>query len=78
MTGLFYTTVFGEVASEGFGDDTALDALWIPCDNGDMQTCDDLFAASPPDSAYRRFGDSCGARQPELTGRLCVDVFGGG
>ena len=78
LTGLFCTTVFGEVASDGFGDDTALDALWIPCENGDMQTCDDLFAASPPDSAYRRFGDSCGARQPELTGRLCVDVFGGG
>jgi hypothetical protein len=35
-----------------FGDDGDLDGLWLDCDAGAMQSCDDLYQQSPVDSEY--------------------------
>lgn len=48
-----------------FGDDPTLDALWIACEEGSGESCDQLFAAAPVGSEYEEFGVSCGGR-PEL------------
>lgn len=44
------------------GTDAALDALWIACDGGSANACDELFWTSPGDSEYEDFGLSCGGR----------------
>jgi hypothetical protein len=59
-----------------YGDDPELDALWDACAGGDMESCDDLYFQSPFNSGYETFGDTCGGRQPEGTGNLCVTEFG--
>jgi hypothetical protein len=59
------------------------DALAQGCLNGDMQSCDDLFAVVTDDNGaalpgletYEVFADTCGGRQADNTGLLCVDVF---
>jgi hypothetical protein len=43
-----------------YGDDPDLDALWDACEDGDMASCDELFFASPIDSEYELFGNTCG------------------
>lgn len=45
-----------------FGDDAALDRLWIECEDGVGVSCDRLFEESPVGSDYERFGVSCGER----------------
>lgn len=45
-----------------YGDDPVLDALWDACDAGDLTRCDDLYWSTPIDSAYERFGATCGGR----------------
>lgn len=56
-----------------FGDDGEFDALWLQCEAGAMQACDDLYQESPVGSEYELFGATCGARfldPPEF----CVDA----
>lgn len=45
-----------------FGDDAALDQLWVACENGLGSACDDLFGRAPLGSEYERFGLTCGDR----------------
>ena len=59
----------------GLGTDTTLDAMAQSCFAGDMSACDNLFFASPANSAYQAYGDTCAGRQPPFSG-LCVDAFG--
>ncbi len=60
------------VPPEGLGTDPALDALAQSCYAGDMEACDDLYGSAESGSAYRAYGDTCGGRQPENTGRFCT------
>lgn len=58
-----------------FGDDGDLDALWLSCDSGAMQACDDLYQDSPVDSEYEFFGGTCGLRfDGEDAPEFCVDA----
>ncbi|MGD8200907.1 trypsin-like peptidase domain-containing protein [Ornithinimicrobium sp. W1679] len=55
-------------SSEGpqsYGDDTELDALQDRCEAGDLDACDDLWAASPWGSDYEAVGNSCGGTTDE-------------
>jgi len=45
-----------------YGDDAALDQLWLQCTNGSMLACDDLFNQAPAGSDYETYGDTCGYR----------------
>ena len=63
-------------ASGEYGSNAELDAMYDACEAGDLQSCDDLFFASPADSEYERFGETCGDR-PELdSAMLCADQAG--
>ncbi len=75
-TGLWCTDVFGDATTPspgGFGTDDFLDSLYVACDAGDLAACDDLYFESPPNSAYKTFGDTCGGLQAVGTSRLCTD-----
>ena len=52
--------------------DAALDALYVACDGGDMQACDDLYWDTPVGSACEAFGDTCGDTAPAGNGGACV------
>ena len=39
---------------------TELDQLDAECSEGDLQSCDELYLASPPDSDYEFFAATCG------------------
>lgn len=56
-----------------FGDDGDFDALWLSCDAGAMQACDDLYQDSPVGSEYELFGATCGARFDDPP-EFCVDA----
>ena len=56
-----------------YGDDTYLDDLWDRCASGDMSDCDELYFQSRFDSAYERFGDTCGNRYDAVSGLLCTN-----
>ena len=71
--GSAYETYGCDNAPFTFGDDAFLDSLWTACEDGDFQACDDLFFASPFDSEYEAFGDTCGNRN-EPAG-ACVDIY---
>ena len=62
---------------EGLGDDPEFDEYAEECYDGDMEACDDLYWASPPDSAYELYGGTCAGRQPNADASevLCVDAF---
>ncbi|MBX9246071.1 hypothetical protein ICW40_14810 [Actinotalea ferrariae] len=49
-------------ASDTYGDDPELDALWDACAGGDNAACDDLFMESGFDTGYEEFGETCGGR----------------
>lgn len=58
-----------------FGDDGDLDALWLDCEAGAMQACDDLYQDSPVDSEYEFFGGTCGLRfEAADAPEFCVDA----
>lgn len=58
-----------------FGDSPELDVLWTTCSDGDLQSCDALYAAAPLNSAYQRFGASCGERTTDpIAGRCESDL----
>lgn len=69
-------TTPGGGGGSSYGDDSQLDAMWDACEGGDMDSCDDLYFASPSGSEYERFADTCGGRQAEGTGNLCTVEFG--
>ena len=54
------------------GEDTELDALWVACDGGSAEACDDLFWQAPSDSDYEAFGLSCGGR---TVSAFCDDIL---
>ena len=64
----------GESGAGAVGSNPQLDALYVACDAGDLEACDDLYFDSPLDSAYEAFGDTCGGRQAMGTGQLCVEL----
>ncbi len=75
----------GSVPPAG-GADAATDALAMGCYNGDMQACDDLYAAtangSPPNPTealqpYFDYAFTCGDRlsEDEVAERYCVDIW---
>lgn len=45
-----------------FGTDAGLDNLARACENGDWDSCDDLFLDSDFGSDYEEYGDTCGGR----------------
>jgi len=71
-------TIDPTIEGGNHGDDPALDALWASCEDGDMAACDELYMASPFDSEYELFGDTCGERKEAGTDVLCVVTFGDG
>lgn len=40
--------------------DAELDQLLTECSDGDLQSCDELYVASPPDSDYEYVAATCG------------------
>lgn len=44
-----------------FGDNQALDQLWLNCEQGDWASCDELYLQSEIGSDYEWFGATCGA-----------------
>ncbi len=56
---------------DNLGDDPELDDLAQSCFDGDLVACDHLYLQSPIDSEYETYGDTCGGRQDEGTGRYC-------
>jgi len=61
----------------GFGDDPALDRLWLGCEGGSGEACDQLFEDAPINSAYETFGLTCGAR-PDVFECAELDRVDGG
>jgi hypothetical protein len=57
------------------GDDPELDALYRACQQGDGQSCDQLFDQSAPGSDYEEFAVTCGNRTREVR---CADMYHGG
>lgn len=54
-----------------FGDDPALDLLWSECEQGEGNSCDELFDVSALGSEYEQFGLTCGNRDTVLD---CEDL----
>ena len=66
---LFYGT---EVVFDDYGDDPSLDALYEACDDGEMVSCDLLYALSGVDTGYEAFAESCGGGSP--VSDLCTGI----
>jgi hypothetical protein len=70
--------VFDESAPDEpytFGDDGDLDQLWLGCEAGQMQACDDLYQQSPVDSEYEFFGGTCGLIfEADTAPEFCVEA----
>lgn len=60
---------------DGLGNNPRLDSLAEACYVGDMESCDELFRASPFRSDYETYGDTCAGRQPAGTFRYCTATF---
>ena len=56
--------------------DAFADPLVAPCITGDFAVCDQLWRESERDTWEAVVADTCGFRQPEGTGRWCVEAFG--
>jgi hypothetical protein len=57
-------------AAEGttFGSDPVLDALWVECGQGNLESCDGLYYDSPLDSEYQQYAATCGNREDAIAG----------
>ncbi len=55
------------------GSNVELNRLARACWTGNMVKCDELYFASPPDSTYEAYGDSCGRRTEQDD--FCVDIY---
>ncbi|WP_222192256.1 hypothetical protein [Modestobacter italicus] len=62
------------VAPAGLGSDPALDAYAQECFTGLLQSCDDLYAESPPLSAYEEYATTCGGRVKAMTVYACTEL----
>lgn len=60
-----------DLGPQTLGDDPALDALWLACQEGSGAACDELFEVSPIGTAYEAYGLSCGER-PEVLD--CIEL----
>ncbi len=58
---------------DALGTDPTLDPLATACHDGDMVTCDELYFASPADSPYEAYGNTCGQRT--TLDEYCVDIY---
>ena len=56
----------------GPAPDANLQQLSVDCSTGDMQACDDLYAASPVGSDEEYWGGTCGGLYPGAPGGTCV------
>ena len=63
----------GLAADGTYGSNGYLDSLWDECENGDFESCDQLFLDAPANSEYEAFGDTCGNRN-EPSG-YCEDLY---
>ncbi|MEL6984719.1 MAG: hypothetical protein AAFO29_19990 [Actinomycetota bacterium] len=59
-------TLADAVQPVGLGDDPALDRLWLACEEGSGEACDQLFDEAPVNTAYEAFGLTCGDRPDVL------------
>ncbi|MGY1695220.1 hypothetical protein ACI780_09925 [Geodermatophilus sp. SYSU D00814] len=62
------------VAPGDLGPDPVLDGYAQQCFDGDLQSCDDLFAASPPLSDYEEYALTCGGRVKAWAVVSCTDL----
>ncbi|MGY1854847.1 hypothetical protein [Modestobacter sp. SYSU DS0290] len=65
---------FDPTAPTGLGADPALDAYAQQCFDGDLQSCDDLYAGAPPLSDYERYATTCGGRVKEFAVLACTEL----
>jgi hypothetical protein len=56
------------------GPDPVLDAYAQQCFDGDLQSCDDLFAESAPLSEYEEYASTCGGRVKGLSVYACTEL----
>ena len=52
--------------------DASIDELYVACDGGDMQACDDLWWKSDIGSAEESFAATCGGRYAEERSAVCT------
>ena len=57
-----------------FGEDTALDNLARACQDGDWESCDDLYYDSAFGSGYEEYGDTCGGRNTARN-EYCASLY---
>ena len=55
-------------------ENAALDMMRDDCADGDFLMCDLLYQASPFDSIYEAFGDTCGERNDAA--EFCAELYG--
>jgi hypothetical protein len=65
---------FPAVAPGDLGEDRDLDAAAQSCFRGDLGSCDDLWTASPPMSAYEQYAATCGGRVKPEAVSACTDL----
>ncbi|SNS50361.1 hypothetical protein SAMN04488107_2777 [Geodermatophilus saharensis] len=62
------------VAPGDLGPDPVLDGYAQQCFDGDLQSCDDLFADSPPLSDYEEYALTCGGRVKAWSVVYCTEL----
>ncbi len=65
----------GDFDAEAFGDDPGNDALYVACDDGDLNACDVLFFNSALGSEYELLASSCGGRRDSGFDVSCAESF---
>jgi hypothetical protein len=69
---VFLATLIAAAFNSGRDSTSSISELHSECANGDMYSCDQLYAESEPGSAEARFGYTCGGRRP-VTNTWCTD-----
>ncbi len=59
---------------DAFGDDPGLDVLWVACEDGVFDACDDLYLTAVVLTGYEFFGSTCGGRTDELAGGCAAEL----
>ncbi|WP_409332464.1 hypothetical protein [Trujillonella humicola] len=65
---------FPPVPPGELGADPQLDRYAQECFDGDLDSCDDLYAESPPLSAYEEYASTCGGRVKTYSMPLCTEL----
>ena len=60
---------------DGLGDDPELDEYAQSCFDGSIEGCLSLYGASPIDSTYEMYAESCGGRVPWTEESSVFDCF---